>query len=150
MKLPASVLPIKLTTSGDFLLKKGSAWTKGTSLHLSKLKDDKNNSFENFYTSFLSNLCAGFIFKRFEYHALFFFQYDNVRPKVTSCIRIDTNICLQLFYDFSIYYIVPLPNGSRMIIILEIFKINQLWDLIVNTFLWIRATRFLMRLIRFA
>ena len=73
-----------------------------------------------------------------------FFQYDNIRPKVISCIRIDSNLRTQLFYETSL---VPFQNGSRMITILEILKINQRWNIIMKAFLWI--TRLLLRLMRF-
>ena len=81
--------------------------------HLSKLKDNENNSFEDFiHHLILSNLGAGFIFKIFEYHALFFFlfQCGNIRPKVISCIRIDSNLRTQLFYETSL---VPLPKWLK-------------------------------------
>ena len=96
-----------------------------------------------------SNLGAGFIFKRFEYQALlFFFQYGNIytRPKVTSCIRIDSNLLIQVFYETSL---VPLPKWlkndyySRNIQNQSTMEHNN----IINAFLLI--TRLLLRLMRF-
>ena len=46
--------------------------------------------------------------KRYEDHTLLFFiQYGIMCPKVTSCIRIDINLRIQLFHEDST---VPLPK----------------------------------------
>ena len=104
--LPASLLPKVDDNPTRFPIPKKNLPEKKETL--SKLKEDKINSFEDLNSSLLEKLGEGFIFKRFEGHALLFIlQYSNVCPKVTSCIRIDMNLRIQLFYKDSP---VPLPK----------------------------------------
>ena len=104
--LPASLLPKVDDNPTRFPIPKKNLPEKKETL--SKLKEDKINSFEDLNSSLLEKLGEGFIFKRFEDHALLFIlQYSIVCPKVTSCIRIDMNLRIQLFYKDSP---VPLPK----------------------------------------
>ena len=95
---------LKLTTSGDLVLKKDLPKQNEP---LSKFKDDKKNIFEDFNTSLLGNLGTGFIFERFEYHALFlFFHCGNIRQKWQAASE-STQIFASSYFMTSL---VPLPK----------------------------------------
>ena len=68
--LPASVLPKVDDNPRRFRIPKKNLLEKKETL--SKLKEDKINSFEDLNSSLLEKLGEGFIFKRFEDHPLLF------------------------------------------------------------------------------
>ena len=103
---PSSVLP-KVDNLRRFLTEKKDLPKQKEPL--SKLKDGENNSFEDFMHHFC-RILVQVSFSNDSSTTHHFFQYENIRPKVISCIRIDSNLRTQLFYET---LLVPLPKWLK-------------------------------------
>ena len=109
-EFPASVLP-NVDNPGNVALKKRIYLPKQKE-PLAKLKDDKNNSFEDFIHHFCRILVQVSYTKDLSttHYCYFFSTVIYIRPKVTSCIRIDSNLRNHVFYETSL---IPLPKWLK-------------------------------------